>query len=65
MLSGRTPTNIAESATTAKELKVRDRYTLEDSGSRVVIYADNRQDTFIYVVRDNLRGIINTSVVKG
>lgn len=64
MLSGRTPTNIAEQATTAKELKIRDRYIMEDSGIEIKTYEDTLHGTIIYFYYNNLGEVIFTDVVK-
>lgn len=64
MLSGCAPTNIAESAVTAKELKIRDRYIMEDSGIEIKTYEDTLHGTIIYFYYNNLGEVIFTDVVK-
>lgn len=64
LVSGCAPTNIAESAVTAKELKISDRYTMEDSGIKIKTYEDTLHGTIIYFYYNNLGEVIFTDVVK-
>ena len=64
LVSGCAPTNIAESAVTAKELKISDRYTMEDSGIKIKTYEDTLHGTIIYFYYNKLGEVIFTDVVK-
>ena len=64
LVSGCAPTNTAESAVTAKELKISDRYTMEDSGIKIKTYEDTLHGTIIYVYYNKLGEVIFTDVVK-
>jgi hypothetical protein len=64
LVSGCAPNNIAESAVTAKELKISDRYIMEDSGIEIKTYEDTLHGTIIYFYYNNLGEVIFTDVVK-
>ena len=58
------PTNTAESAVTAKELKISGRYVMEDSGIEIRTYEDKAHNTVIYLYCNGLGEVIFTDVAK-